>query len=229
MGKKSTPGVFTKSKREKTLELHALGLSNVAISAKVGVSNSLICKFIHEHGLLSNGRRKPEIVENDKAKCKLCKEVKSLNDFPFQRNFYLSMCKQCWNTTVYKNRNRDLQSQIKYKLTCLKQRAKREKIAFEISAEFLLDLWNKQRGLCFYTDIPLTVEAGTGRKPNSMSVDRLIYNEGYTSGNIVLCADRINTMKQNATIEEMKRWMPEWHRRIVKFLGNGYDSSCKKI
>lgn len=219
MIKKSTPWVFTQEKRVKTLELHSLGLSNVAISAQIGVSNSLICKFIHEQGLLSNGRRKPEIIGDNKAKCKLCKETKNLDDFPFQRNFYLSMCKRCWNANVYRSRNRDLQSQIKYKLTCLKQRAKREGIAFKLSAEFLIDLWNKQKGLCFYTDIPLTIEAGTGRKPNSMSVDRLIYNEGYASGNVVLCADRINTIKQNATLEEMSKWMPEWHRRIVSFLG----------
>jgi hypothetical protein len=59
--------------------------------------------------------------------------------------------------------------------------------------------------------------------PTSMSVDKIIPENGYTIGNIVLCQKRINTMKGDATLSEMELWMPEWWKRIQNYIRKDID------
>jgi len=34
-------------------------------------------------------------------------------------------------------------------------------------------------------------------------------------GNVVLCVARVNTIKSDVSLNEMKLWMPGWYERIV--------------
>lgn len=71
----------------------------------------------------------------------------------------------------------------------------------EISGSFLLDLWNKQQGKCFYTNIEMSLEPSD--KLRLVSVDRVDNENGYCEGNIVLCTYAFNAFKFNLTHKEI--------------------------
>lgn len=77
---------------------------------------------------------------------------------------------------------------------------------------------NSESGKCFYTDREMVAVAGKGKSPDSVSVDKVNPSRGYTVGNVVLCCNRINTIKQDVTPEELQAWMPGWHSGVATML-----------
>lgn len=97
-------------------------------------------------------------------------------------------------------------------------RPRRAQIRYELPDGYLLALWQWQRGLCFYTDRPMGMSLGTGTDPNSVSVDRVDASKGYIPGNVVLCLHRVNSVKQDLSLEEMREWTPGWYARVIERL-----------
>lgn len=78
-----------------------------------------------------------------------------------------------------------------------KKRSKTEGVPFNLTADYLLNLFHSQNGKCYYTDEMLNWNS-VGKKRvdrNSMSLDRLEPKLGYTQGNVVLCFMYVNTAK----------------------------------
>lgn len=75
----------------------------------------------------------------------------------------------------------------------IKHRAEKKNQIFEITEQDLLEQYNKQSGLCYYTGELLSLDIGK----NSISIDRLDSKTGYTKKNIVFTSWRINHMKNN--------------------------------
>ena len=48
-----------------------------------------------------------------------------------------------------------------------------------------------------------------------LSFDKIISEKGYTKENIVLCTYRANAVKQDLTLEEIKKWLPIWYEKII--------------
>ena len=71
--------------------------------------------------------------------------------------------------------------------------ARKRKIPFDDNMDYtvLLNLWNKQKGLCYYTNIPMQLTNEI--VPELVSIDRIDSLKGYTEDNIVLCCYIINT------------------------------------
>lgn len=95
-------------------------------------------------------------------------------------------------------------------------------ITFDLTKDFLINLYDFQKGKCFYTDETLHLMNGKGRLPTGLSIDRVDNEKGYHADNVVLCTSRFNTIKSNMTLEEIRKWMPaiyekieEWRRRGV--------------
>lgn len=80
---------------------------------------------------------------------------------------------------------------------------------YGITTKFLLEMWEKQEGKCFYTNIEMsprgkqTTGTKTGFKnPTSLSLDKINPNMGYTENNIVLCCYWANWAKNTLSVEE---------------------------
>lgn len=95
---------------------------------------------------------------------------------------------------------------IKSKLSSYLSRARSVKCPFDLTAEYLIHLWEAQQGKCFYTDQEISFEyvGESGKAPHLLtpSLDRLDPEKGYTKGNVVWCAYGINRMKNDLTYED---------------------------
>ncbi len=96
----------------------------------------------------------------------------------------------------------------------LSARAKRQGVNCHLTATDLKERFEAQKGLCFYTDVPLNCTLGVGKQLDGLSVDRVCGELGYVSGNFVLCTNKANTVKNNLTLEELKLWLPSWYERL---------------
>ena len=88
---------------------------------------------------------------------------------------------------------------VSYMLSNIKQRAKRKGINFSLIHEDIVI-----PDVCPVLGIQLFVGDGTSRG-SSPSVDRCNPNEGYTKDSIRIISHRANTIKQDATIEEIEK------------------------
>ena len=73
----------------------------------------------------------------------------------------------------------------------------------DLTVDFLVDLYQRQKGKCYYSGIPLVLNSRKGHAvPNSISLDRIDPDKGYTQRNVVWCTYFVNTMKGNLTESE---------------------------
>jgi hypothetical protein len=73
----------------------------------------------------------------------------------------------------------------------------------DLTVDYLVDLYQQQKGKCYYSGITLFLNARKGHAvPNSISLDRLDPHKGYTQGNVVWCTYFVNTMKGKLTESE---------------------------
>jgi hypothetical protein len=93
-------------------------------------------------------------------------------------------------------------------LARLRQSAKKRGIIFELTHN---DLVIPDR--CPILNIPLEFQSKSGH-PNSPSVDRIDNAKGYTKDNIVIVSNRANTLKRDATIEELVK-LAEFYSNLV--------------
>ena len=109
----------------------------------------------------------------------------------------------------------NLMSGLKHRAARCHSAAKKQFIPFDIDGQYLLDIYNKQSGKCFYTDRNMETGFGNGANRDSISVDRVIPSRGYVKGNVVLCCRKINAVKNDLSLEEIKNYMPSWFQRII--------------
>jgi len=77
--------------------------------------------------------------------------------------------------------------------------------------DYLLSLWEKQQGLCYYTGEFMNLKGYKEKDPRACTVDRIIPDIGYVKDNLVLCCGIINRIKQDLSISELKRWVNKIH------------------
>ena len=77
-----------------------------------------------------------------------------------------------------------------------------------LDADYLVELFHRQNGKCFYTQ-NILIWNNYGKKKacwDSMSLDRKIPNKGYVKGNVVLCTYFVNTSKGKLTHKEFYKF-----------------------
>src|SRR3990167_696828 len=88
----------------------------------------------------------------------------------------------------------------------LSARAKKSGRAFDLTIDFLEQLFAKQRGLCHWLGIPMQASVEK-REPRRPSVDRLDNSRGYTQDNVVLTCMFANLGRSTASVEEMQQFV----------------------
>lgn len=89
----------------------------------------------------------------------------------------------------------------KWYFNTIKAQAKARGIQFDVSAEYLSQLFDSQGGLCAYSKEPLTFSPVNNRETQTASVDRIDSNKGYAEGNVQWVHRDVNYMKQSLTEE----------------------------
>tara|TARA_B100000131_G_C17968007_1_gene553188 strand:- start:462 stop:857 length:396 start_codon:yes stop_codon:yes gene_type:complete len=87
-----------------------------------------------------------------------------------------------------------------------RKRANKRSIPFDISREYIIKLFEKQLGRCYYSGMDMNVvkkDPNTTIDPFKMTLDCLEPDKGYVEGNVVWCAYCINSMKQRMTKSEL--------------------------
>lgn len=155
------------------------------------------------------------------TKCKRCKVEKPLNDKgrcegceKYLKDYYeehrqesiaratKSQKKNRFKTKEYK-RELNRKNPVGYLLQRVRSRAKLEGIPFDLTKD---DICIPSH--CPILNVPLQVNDWKVG-PNSISVDRIVPELGYVKGNIAIISHRANTIKSNASIEELER-VVEW-------------------
>jgi len=114
-------------------------------------------------------------------------------------------------STYYPERQREWrkQNRLRNLYTSIKSKCNFYEIAFNLSQEDLII-----PEFCPVLGIP--VYWSDKRSDNTPSVDRLIPEKGYVKGNICVISNRANTLKNNASIEEIEKIFQYMKKHIDK-------------
>ncbi|HUU87312.1 MAG TPA: hypothetical protein VMX17_06125 [Candidatus Glassbacteria bacterium] len=86
-------------------------------------------------------------------------------------------------------------------LNKIKHNAKKRGLDFKIDLQYLWNVYEKQKGKCAFTDVPISFSETTAGK-RTASVDRINNKLGYITGNIQWVHKDINLMRNHLTINE---------------------------
>ena len=137
--------------------------------------------------------------------CFCCKDSFDTTNF-FKHNQtsdgYHSWCKQCCKKGNQKSRvkvNSTIEGRAKVFLQNAKKSARSRQNEFELDILDVVEMWNQQSQICAYSGKVMTLEHG---KLNTVSIERIDSNIGYTKSNTILVCNAINRMKSNFAFEE---------------------------
>jgi hypothetical protein len=95
--------------------------------------------------------------------------------------------------------------------SAIKAGARRRGIPFELSAEFLWNLYNNQDGLCALTGVPIVLNTSIAHNNVDWSVitaslDRKDSSKDYSEDNVWWVHKEVNRLKNNYTLENLLYW-----------------------
>lgn len=93
-------------------------------------------------------------------------------------------------------------------LTSIKPGAKRRNLIFDITLNDLQEIWDNQKGKCYYTGLDMNFTFSLSL-PKQMSLDRIDSSKGYTKDNVVLCCQFINYAKHDYKLEDFLAFLKE--------------------
>jgi hypothetical protein len=208
--------------KDSIFKLHAKGLTNRQIAAHVGIHHRTVGDHLRRKKLRPNGTVKQpiEMVDQDTASCSKCQEVKPISEFLLNRRnakypYRLSYCNRCRLNQVNRSLRTSIERFLRDRCARLRRRCAQEGVHIDIDAAYLISLYRRQEGKCFYTDIPMEWDQAKGLRRHALSIDKITPAHGYVKGNVVLCVARVNTIKSDVSLDEMKLWMPGWYQRVV--------------
>ena len=157
-------------------------------------------------------RQRTELVRKHinmmRLRCSKCKKTKSPNDFHVgnrpgaRRNYTCKLCRKllAGPGEVIRARKWRNKHPIRAMLARAKRRAIRAGVAFSISEK---DIYVPRK--CPILGVQL-IRAKKRMRWNSPSLDRIRPALGYVLGNIQVISMRANTMKNNATTKQLRRF-----------------------
>lgn len=150
--------------------------------------------------------------------CTICNNKKNVNLFyKANKNKCKSCCIEYQNSWLGKQEKLSLninpKSFFTKKLKLNKYTSKSRGIENKLSENDLYEIYKKQKGNCFYSNLPFEED----NKHRVISIDRIDSSKGYTKDNVVLCLNIINKMKNNLTTNEFKEYIKLINNNLNNF------------
>lgn len=135
--------------------------------------------------------RRAEIDKTGNKFCLGCEQEKPKVDFWEQSGSPDGLNPQCKPCVAARQKAwyATLEGQIVFRIGASKARAKAKNLPIDIDKQYLLDLWEKQKGICPITGLPIQpaiVGTPIHRSPFALSIDRIDNSLGYIKGNVRL-------------------------------------------
>jgi hypothetical protein len=160
--------------------------------------------------------------------CSFCKEWKLFYMFGARRESidkHNSRCKECdvLRATAYRNTPRGKETIALYytnhwerkRIKDAKGRAKFKKLPFNITEDYVKSITPSDM-ICPALGIQMKVgQTAKESKVSAPSLDRLIPKLGYVKGNIIIVSNRANTLKRDATPEELMK-VAKFYAKVFK-------------
>ena len=141
------------------------------------------------------------VYTKTEKECSTCGIVKLICEFKKRILFidgYSSKCKKCeYEITTNSRKAYELKHWVKKLFHSAKKHAKSE---VEIDENFILDLYEKQNGKCYWFNVDLT-PSNEAKYPWQPSLDRLDRTKGYTKDNVVLTCYSANIGRNTTSAE----------------------------
>ena len=151
--------------------------------------------------------------------CFKCKESKPLALY-FKHcltvDGYHSWCKDCCTEGNIRSRakqNSTIEGRAKVFLQNARKSAVKRQQTFELNIADVVNCWNTQANICAYSGRLMTLDAG---QLNTVSIERIDSNIGYTPENTILVCQAINRMKSDFEFDEFYNLC----RDVAQFLGD---------
>jgi len=154
--------------------------------------------------------RKPIKPKPTTRTCKFCNVTDDINSNRWQAQ--MNSCKTCYRDNVRRQWEKDNFEKVKKRrqefhnenpqnrlISYAKHRAKINNIPFNLSPKDI-----EVPKLCPVLGMPLKLNNGSLCK-DSPSLDRIIPAKGYVKGNVKVISHRANTLKNDATIQELEK------------------------
>lgn len=171
-------------------------LAEYSMPIKLSISENLESSKL---GLRYIGQRK------NKFYCKIC----GTTDPNLFYSYNHCTCKKC----IYERRklreNNDMAKKL-YENSSKSFRTRTNISEYNLTKEYIQDLLDSQDYRCYYTRTKLA----TGSKLTNPTIDRIDSSKGYVTGNIVICTEIANIMKNDLSIEEFKNQINLLHNNI---------------
>lgn len=188
--------------------LHKKFYHNIVKSKTIFCVRCKECKRIKIDKLGNEIKERPRRYVNEGYKfCKGCSKILPLTSEYFHtcsqsNSGFYSMCKNCKRERRYKFTKYSLESVLNRRYSSIKCRAKSKEWKIDFEKEYLLELWNKQNGLCALSGLQMTFSKTGVCDPMNVSVDRIDSNKHYTKDNVQLVCYVLNVMKTNLPMKE---------------------------
>lgn len=181
-------------------------LNSYEIANSLSRSQGVIYGCIKRLGLVAQ-QSQQGLAKQNLRRCWQCKTVSSIDTFgnvlvsgKFKRK--QSRCNKCSSLASTKTQNKKYDSLEEYSRRCLLT-STRLRYDCTLTSQDIIDLYQKQRGLCFYSGQKMLL---TPKMPQTISIDRLDSARGYHKDNSVLCCKAANLMKQSMDCREFFDW-----------------------
>lgn len=129
---------------------------------------------------------------------------------------YHSWCKECCrkgSARSLEKINSTIEGRARVFLRNAKNSAAKRNQEFSLSIQDIVKCWHTQWGVCAYSGRQMTLEAG---HLNTVSIERIHSDIGYTPENTILVCQAINRMKSDFAYEDFY----ELCRDVAQFLGD---------
>jgi len=159
-------------------------------------------------------------------KCKICKLKKSKDAFHNNRSQASGKdprCKECRKKEARKSYKSNPFVTL---IRCKRAECKKKDIPFDLTVEYLKQIWT---GFCPIDGSSISIGAKHPAAHKSAHLDRLIPEKGYTIGNVFFLSSRMNRLKYNASVEELRKVADWMEKQILSATTISKESTPKRV